>query len=177
MGATGGRAAMRGAEDDARRDVDAALALADGIGTRAVHVLAGRTGDPDLGQFVRVLRHAAGSTDRTILIEPLCSAAAPGYALPTLDLAIRVQDDVGAPNLRILFDYYHIETAHGGAADLFRRHRARIGHVQIASVPARTAPAAATHAFIDACRRAGWTAPFGCEYRPEGPDIRPPGRS
>lgn len=176
MGPSAGCAAIPGEEARALREVEAALDLADRIGSGAVHVLAGRCEKPDFNQYYKVLSHAAKrSPDRTILIEPICRAAMPDYALPTLDAGLQAIEKVGAPNLKIMFDFYHIETAHGDAAALFQRHLDQIGHVQIASVPERARPGTATLAFVKDCARAGWATPFGCEYRP-GPDevIAPP---
>lgn len=175
MGPTAGCAAIPGEEARAIQDAETALDLAARIGAGAVHILAGRCAVPDLSQYHRVLEHAATlSPRRTILIEPICRAAMADYAVPTLDAGLEAIEAVGAPNLKIMFDYYHIETAHGDAAALFRRHRSRIGHVQIASVPARARPDAATLDFVVACAGAGWTKPFGCEYRPDIEQIIAP---
>jgi 2-dehydrotetronate isomerase len=172
MGPGAGCAAIPGEEARALREVDDALALAADIGAGAVHILAGRCDEPDLQQYYRVLKHAASSSaERTILIEPICRAAIPDYALTTLDGALAAIAAVAVPNLKIMFDRYHIETAHGDAAALLRHYRDHIGHVQIASVPARATPDAATLEFVRDCAKAGWATPFGCEYRPGADEV------
>lgn len=176
MGPTAGCAAIPGKKARALQEVETALQLADRIDAGAVHILAGRCEKPDFQQYYGVLGHAAHvSPERTILIEPICRAAMSDYALPTLDAALETVNAVAAPNLKIMFDYYHIETAHGDAAALFRSHRDHIGHVQIASVPMRSTPNSATLAFVRACAETGWVMPFGCEYNPAGEEnIAPP---
>ena len=82
--------------------------------------------------------------------------------------------EVGAPNLKIMFDRYHVETAHGDAAALLRRHQDHIGHIQIASTPDRSTLDADTLAFVTDCSMAGWALPFGCEYRPGADEIITP---
>ena len=179
-GETAGCAAIPGQEDTARRDIDAAAEIAAQVGAGAIHVLAGRTDDPAAGRVYRAnLRHALAVTDRTVLIEPICTAANPGYHLATLADAAAVLDEIDHPRLKILFDWFHIETASGaeagGAGALFRTHAGRIGHVQIASVPARSEPEPegrpAYARAIPMMRAAGYTGAFGCEYRPAGASV------
>ncbi|MDE3121021.1 MAG: isomerase, partial [Paracoccaceae bacterium] len=56
--------------------------------------------------------------------------------------------------------------------DRFRACAAQVGHVQIASVPARAEPETGPGAVPDygvilpALRKAGYGGMFGCEYRP-----------
>ena len=86
------------------------------------------------------LRYALGRFERTILIEPICRAAIPGYFLSSLDQAADILGEVGHPRLKILFDCYHVETEHGGCIDRFLAVAPVVGHVQIASVPGRNEP-------------------------------------
>lgn len=172
MGETAGCAAIPGMGDQARRDIDAAIAVADSIEAGAVHVLAGRTAHVDAyGQYVENLRYALAASDLTILIEPISQRAMPGYFLDTLDLAMRVIEEIGDARLRILFDCFHVESAHGETLERFRAVCGSVGHVQIASFPGRSEPwpsridyAEAIPAFM-AC---GYEGAFGCEYVPAG---------
>lgn len=173
MGTTAGCASLPEAADQARRDVDAAVAVAQAIGARAVHVVAGKGAGPAAeAAYLAVLRHALAVSDLTILIEPICPQAIPGYFLHSLDQACRVLDEIGHPRLKIMFDCFHIEMAHGALIDRFRACAAQVGHVQIASVPARAEPETGPDAALDygvilpALRQAGYGGMFGCEYRP-----------
>lgn len=170
MGASAGCAAIPGMGDQARQDVDTAIAVAEAIGAHAVHVLAGKTaGEGDYTQYLDVLRHSLRNSDLTILIEPISTAAMPGYFLNSLDLATRVIGDVGHERLKILFDCFHIESAHGDVASRFREVAASVGHVQIASVPARTEPWPSRVDYAEllpVMRACGYRGMFGCEYSP-----------
>lgn len=168
-----GLAAVPGREAEARAAVDAAIDYAVRIGARNVHVMAGRAeGEAARATYVANLRHAASRAAGhgiTILIEPLNARDAPGYFLRTTGQAVAVLDAVGADNLKLMFDCYHVQIMEG---DLCRRLAALlpvIGHVQIAAVPDRAEP---DHGEIDYAyvlghlRAIGWDLPVGAEYRP-----------
>ena len=106
---------------------------------------------------------------RSILIEPICRAAIPGYFLHDLDQAAAILAEVGDPRLRILFDCYHVETEHGRCLERFLGVAGLVGHVQIASVPGRNEPTLGGldyGALLPAMVGAGYAGAFGCEYRP-----------
>lgn len=170
MGETSGCAAIPERADQARREIDAAVALAERLGAGAVHVLAGRTeaaGAEDA--FRAALTHALDAGDRTILIEPICRAKMPGYFLHDLGHAARIIDEIGHPRLKILFDCFHVEQEHGDVRARFENNVARVGHVQIASFPDRAEPFAGALDYselLPAFRAAGYAGRFGCEYTP-----------
>ncbi len=61
----------------------------------------------------------------------------PGYQGDHMDECMEIIQRVGSPNLKLLFDVYHVQVMDG---DLIRRiHQARevIGHVQVAGCPGR----------------------------------------
>ncbi|WP_173932684.1 TIM barrel protein [Chelativorans sp. Marseille-P2723] len=170
MGQTAGCAAIPGMGNQARRDIDAAVEVAEAIGASAVHVLAGKVnGSGDYSQYLDVLRYALTTSDLTILIEPISGYAMPGYFLDSLDLAMEAIDEIGEERLKILFDCFHIESTHGDVVGRFRSVAPSVGHVQIASVPERSEPwpsridyAEVIPVFIDC----GYDGAFGCEYTP-----------
>ena len=137
-----GLAALVGREAEAHAGIDAALDYADALGAGNVHVLSGAaSGDAAQTCFIENLRFAADAAakrGRTILIRPTIDA--PGYFLNHTDQARRIIEAVGAPNLKLMFDYY-IQILEG---DLTRRIDANldiIGHIQFAGVPSRPAQA------------------------------------
>ena len=168
-----GLAALPGREADARATIDQALTYARATGTRAVHVLAGNSGGPRArAAFVANLTYACQQADGiTVLIEPLNPYNAPGYFLNATGLAADIIREVGQPNLKLMFDCYHIQIIEG---DVTRRLEALlplIGHIQIASVPDRGKP---DHGELDygfvlqQITRLGWPHPIGAEYLPGG---------
>lgn len=75
-----------------------------------------------------------------ILIEPINGRDMPGYFIHRQDEAHAIRKEVGAPNLRVQFDFYHAQIVEGNVSVKFRQQIAGIGHVQIASVPDRHEP-------------------------------------
>lgn len=165
MGETAGRAALPGQEAEFIADLAAAHAAAECVGAPAIHVLAGK-GATDAATYRANLRRAIEATDRLILIEPLCPQAMPGYHLSRLADALELAETLG-PRLRVMFDWFHVASERGAVAagQALLRHRALIGHVQSASVPARAEPDAA---LLRTFRDAGFAA-LGLEYRPSQP--------
>lgn len=170
-----GLSALPGREADARAAIDEAIAYAAATGARNVHVMAGfAEGAASRDAFASNLRHACTSAAPhgiRILIEPLNRYDAPGYFLQTTTQARALIEEIGEPNLRLMFDCYHVQLMEG---DLTRRLRALlplIGHIQFASVPDRGPPDHGeinyAHVFQTLCDL-GYSAPVGAEYRPSG---------
>lgn len=170
-----GICALPDREADARADIARAISYAATIGARGVNVLAGVGGRE--GPYVSALRHAtemARAHDLTILIEPQNSHDHPGYFLDTFEKALRIQDRVGATNLRILFDCYHVHAAGDDPLHLACTHIERIGHIQIAGTPARCEPDSSSTDYavlLPALRDAGYAGPVGAEYHPRSGDT------
>jgi hydroxypyruvate isomerase len=169
-----GLAALVGRETEARAGIDAALDYADAIDAGNIHVLSGFAGgEAAEACFVENLSYAADAAaprGHTILIEPLNHHDAPGYFLNHTEKARRIIEAVGAPNLKLMFDCYHIQILEG---DLTRRIDANLditGHIQFAGVPSRGRPDMGevnyAHIFAHLAVR-GYDAPLGAEYRPE----------
>jgi hydroxypyruvate isomerase len=168
-----GLAALPGRQVDAREVVDEALAYAFEISASAVHVMAGNSSGPRArAAFCENLAYAceAAADAVTILIEPLNYYNAPGYFLSSTAQAIDIIREVGKPNLRLMFDCYHVQIMEGDVTRRFEALLPLIGHVQIASVPDRGKP---DHGELDyeyvlsRITKLGWAHPVGAEYLPE----------
>ena len=168
-----GLAALPGREKEARAAVDEALAYAAEVGADKVHVMAGFAEGADAHEtFIQTLTYACQQAgDRTILIEPLNGYDAPGYFLKTTDQAIAIIEEIEAPNLRLMFDCYHVQLMEGDVSNRLRALEPLIGHIQVASVPDRGAPDHGELSYLhiwDVLRDIGWEAPIGAEYKPGG---------
>ena len=113
-----GLAAVPGRETEARNIIDEAIEYAASINCQNIHVIAGITGKTQEAEetFRENLRYAtqkASNHGITILIEPLSLLDTPGYHLSDLDHAIETHDAVNKPNLKIMFDCYHIQVMQG----------------------------------------------------------------
>lgn len=165
-----GYAALPDHAETARAEIDRAVDYAAASGAGAVHVMAG-VGGTDAA-FVASLDYACGKAEAkglTILIEPLNTKDAPGYHLTSTAHALRLIDEVGRPNLKVMFDCYHLEIMEGDLLHLYRSMKDHVGHIQFAAVPDRGEPDRGTPDYprlLPALRDAGYDGFFGAEYRP-----------
>jgi len=170
-----GVAAIAGQESQARSFIDEAIGYATEIDCGNIHVMAGFANPEDQKAqdvFAANLQYAckaAASHDKTILIEPLNQFDAPGYYLSTLEQALAIVDKVGEPNLKIMYDCYHMQIMGGDLLRRFKQTADRIGHVQFASVPDRAEPDTGEVNYpwlLNELKAAGYEGAFGAEYKP-----------
>jgi hydroxypyruvate isomerase len=174
--ADAGLGGVPGRERDFVTLFDQALDYATAVGATAIHCMTG-TVPPELqaaGEktFIANLARAsdlAGERQIGILIEPINRRDRPGYLLYRPEQAAEIIAAVGRPNVRMQFDFYHVQIEGGDLMTRFARHQPIIGHVQVAAVPSRAEPDEgevnfpAIFAMLD---RSGYTGHVGCEYRP-----------
>ncbi|WP_150495800.1 hydroxypyruvate isomerase family protein [Roseibium aquae] len=170
-----GLAALPGREVEARAAIDEALSYAEAVDARAVHVMAGcAEGAAAEAAFTANLRYACerAGPNRIILIEPLNPWDAPGYFLNRTGQAAEIIAGVGASNLKLMFDCYHVGRTEGDVIGRLRALMPIIGHIQFASVPDRGPPG---HGELDLgpvfaeISALGWIVPLGAEYKVTGP--------
>jgi 2-dehydrotetronate isomerase len=171
-----GLAALPGRE----REWDAAFARAldyiVAIGGSAIHCMAGvvPVNERPAAEtvFVKNLARAAAlaaEKNITLLIEPLNPRDRPGYFLSHVEHAADVVKKVGSPNLRIQFDFYHIQIVGGDLIKRLEGYFPLVGHVQVAAVPSRREPDEGEVNYSEifaSLDRLGYTGWVGCEYRP-----------
>jgi len=165
-----GLAALPERGEDARAAIDQAIAYADIVGAGSVHVMCGfASGTAAHNTFIGNLHFACDATDKTVLIEPLNRHDALGYFLQTTDQARAIIAEVGAPNLKLMFDCYHVGRTEGDILTRLTDLADIIGHIQFASVPDRGAP---DHGELDYrtifAALKDWPRPLGAEYKPAG---------
>jgi hydroxypyruvate isomerase len=115
---------------------------------------------------------AAAKADAAVLVEAINSVDIPGFPVDTSDRAAAVVAQVGAPNVGLLADLYHLAKMGEDVADVLSRHRGAIWHVQVADPPGRGAPGTGTLDFEPAFRQLaqqGYDGWVGLEYRPADP--------
>ena len=172
-----GLCALPGREAEAHAAIDQAIAYADAIDAGAIHVMAGFTqGSEALAVYEQNLRLACTSTDRMIVIEPLNRHDAPGYLLQTTDQARAIIEKLGLPNLRLMFDCYHVGRTEGDVMTRLTDLLPIIGHIQFASVPDRGPPDQGElnyAAIFKHIQSLGWANPLGAEFRPPKDQSHP----
>ena len=113
----------------------------------------------------------AAEKNITLLIEPINPRDRPDYFLNRVEQAADIIAKVGRPNVRIQFDFYHVQIVSGDLLTRFEKHLPLIGHVQIAAVPSRAEPDEGEvnyPAVFEALDRLGYAGWVGCEYKPRG---------
>ncbi len=104
-----------------------------------------------------------------LLIEPINTRDIPGYFLDTTAKAQDIIESVGADNLHLQYDIYHMQIMEGDLAPTIAKHLPCIAHVQIADTPGRHEPGTGEVNFpflFDHLDRLGYSGWVGCEYKP-----------
>lgn len=176
-----GIAAQPGRAEEFRAGVPKALDYARVLGVQRLNCLvgkrvAGRSDDEHWQTLVQNVRFAASALAAQgieLVVEPINHYDIPGFFINRTEQALRLIDEVGQPNVRVQFDIYHAQREEGEVTATFRKHLARIGHIQIADNPGRNQPGCGELNFpflfreLDAAGYAGWV---GLEYTPK-PDT------
>ncbi len=104
-----------------------------------------------------------------LLMEPLSDLKYKGYLLPTIGDAVSLLRNTGGKNLKILFDFFHIQSMTGNLLESLTDSIDLIGHIHIAGVPGQHEPARGEinyphvlHKLLDM----GYAGRFGIEYYP-----------
>jgi len=171
-----GLAARPGREDDFARVMDEALTYARHLGARTIHVMSGCVEPHERERaretFIANMRKAsamADGLDVALCIEPINSRDRPGYFVSRSDEIVDLLHDVDRPNVKLLFDFYHIQIMEGDLVQRMERHWPQIGHFQFAGVPERHEPDRAEinypRIFQEIAAR-NWSGWVGAEYRP-----------
>jgi len=160
-----------------REGVARAISYATALGVSQLNCLAGKTPSGVSAEvlrktFVENLRFAATELKKAglkLLIEPINTFDIPGFYLSGTSQALAIMDEVGADNLFLQYDIYHMQRMEGELATSMQRHLPRIAHLQLADNPGRNEPGtgeinyAFLFQFIDKIGYTGW---IGCEYKP-----------
>ena len=113
----------------------------------------------------------AAEQNITLLIEPINARDRPGYYLNRVEHAADIIAKAERGNIRIQFDFYHVQIAGGDLTRRFEAHFPVIGHVQVGAVPSRHEPDEGEvnypeiFAMLD---QKGYAGFVGGEYRPRG---------
>lgn len=93
--------------------------------------------------FIKNIQYAADELakhDLTLLIEPINNFDIPNYYLGTVTEAVAIIERVNRQNVKLQFDFYHVQKIQGNLLATFKKYFHMIGHVQIADVPGRHQP-------------------------------------
>jgi hydroxypyruvate isomerase len=122
-----------------------------------------------LVENLRYAARACAAAGLGVTVEPLNTTDYPDIFVSGSAQAIELIREVGADNLHLQFDCYHLQIMEGDLAAALERLLPVIGHVQIGDVPGRHEPGSgaidypALFARLDRLGYAGWV---GAEYHP-----------
>lgn len=161
--------------------VDSSLAVARRLGAgmlivQAGNSIAGVAREAQHAAIVAVLQQAAGrvaGSGVTLALEPLNDRLDhPGYFLTSTAEGLDIVDEVGRPEVGLLYDIYH-SAMMGEATDTVLAGRLdRVAHVHLADLPGRGAPGSGSldiEARLEWLAGAGYAGLVGLEFRPHGP--------
>ncbi|TPK72148.1 TIM barrel protein [Mesorhizobium sp. B2-4-15] len=169
-----GLGAIDGRQSEFRTGFAMSAGYARQAGANSIHAMAGVLPLDQRARgkqvFIENLVFATNAApDLTILLEPINQRDKPNYFYSTIEEAADMLDQVGAPNLKIMFDIYHVGISQGDVLTRLSRHLPKIGHVQIAAVPSRAEPDEGEISYLAvfaALERLGYRNWVGCEYKP-----------
>ena len=172
-----GIAALPGREAEFRDGVARASDYAGALGCPQLNGLAGLAPEgverarlhDILAENLAFAADALKRVDLRLLIEPINDRDVPGFLLNRLDEAAAVIDAVGADNLFLQADLYHMAMMGEDVAGSLAKHMPRIGHIQIADAPGRHEPGTGSldfPALLAELERLGYGGFVGCEYVP-----------
>lgn len=173
-----GIACLPGRQAEFRQGVEDAIRYARALGCRQVNCLAGlRPASTDESRLWDTLRDNVTWAARrledegvTLCLEAINSRVdMPGFLLDTSARVVQLMDEVGAQNLRLQYDLYHMQIMEGDLMRTLKRLMPCIGHIQFADNPGRHEPGSgevnfdAIFRFLDEAGYTGWVS---AEYRP-----------
>ena len=168
-----------GREAEFRDNIDVVVGIGDQLGCRAFNALYGLRSDDvaaeaadELGvENLRLAADRIARIDGTVLLEPV--SGAPAYPLKTAADAIAVIERVGADNVKLLADFYHLAVNGDDVAAVVAQHATDFGHIQIADDPGRGQPGSGELPLDDwlaGASAGGYQGYVGLEYKDTSDD-------
>ncbi|MGV3574902.1 MAG: hydroxypyruvate isomerase [Devosia sp.] len=168
---------LPGRVEEFRQGVSTAIAYARALGCTTLNCLAGlapsgsdpATLDRTLIDNLDFAAPRLADAGINLVIEPINRRDMPSFHLATTDHAERIMSQVKSDNLKIQYDFYHMQIMQGDLVPTFKRLQDRIGHVQVADNPGRNEPGTGEinyNYIFAALDQLGYTGWVGCEYKP-----------
>lgn len=163
-----------GRESEFADNVDVVAGIGDRLGCRAFNALYGLRADgvaaeaaDELGAAnLRLAADKIAEIGGTVLLEPV--SGSPAYPLKTAADVLTVIDRVGAGNVKLLADFYHLAVNGDDVAAVVADHAADFGHIQIADDPGRGRPGTGglpLQTWLAAAAAGGYDGYVGLEYK------------
>jgi hydroxypyruvate isomerase len=106
----------------------------------------------------------------TLLLEPLNTIVDhPGYFVDSAELGFEVVRDVGSPNLKLVYDIYHMQMMEGNILQTIEKNLKSIAHIHCAGAPGRHELDLGELDYRNILKKIdelGYEGLFGLEYNP-----------
>ena len=143
-----GASIIPGREAEFREIFDLALDYVTALGGSMIHVTAGAVLDSltvDICErtFIANLKAVApiaADAGIMLMLEPLNNRSVPNYLHTDTAHTRRIIDAVGAPNLKLQYDFFHMQIMQGNHVEFLADNLDIIDHIQFSSVPRRQEP-------------------------------------
>lgn len=163
--------------EEFRQAVSKAVEYARALGVERINCLVGkRLKDVPYEEQWRVLvdnlrfaSSALATEGRLLLVEPINTHDMPEFFLYSTEDGLRLLNEVGASNLKLQYDIYHMQKMEGNLAETLQRNLDHIGHIQIADNPGRHQPGTGEinyNFLLHELDRMGYEGYVGLEYIP-----------
>lgn len=176
-----GLAALPDRQQEFESKLDLAIKTAKALNCKRIHVMAGMKPDncneaEMESTYIKNVTMAAKKFQPegiTCLIEPLNSRiTAPRYFLTDVNKAVEIIKKINLPNLKLQFDFFHIQIMEGNLTKTLEKFLPYVGHIQIAQVPDRGEPDRQGEInfpyVFDLLRKLNYDGFVGLEYKPRG---------
>lgn len=162
-----------------RENAAVAIELANKVGCRKMTQLTGnlRPGEDREKQLdyirenLRWVCEQANEANITIMIEAINGWDNKFYPFTNTPETISFIDSVNAPNLKYLFDMYHMQRMEGNLTATLEKYVEKIAHIQIADSPHRHQPGTGEinyNYILKAIDESSYEGSVGLEYNPVG---------
>ena len=140
-----GTTCLPGRENEFRAGVAKAIEYAKQLDTMQVHAMAGIAPQGAVpaklqATYIANLKYAAGELAKhgiTLLIEAINTRDMPGFFLNTQAQSFAVLEQVGAENLKMQMDLYHMQIMEGDVIATIKKSHEYFGHYHTGGVPGR----------------------------------------
>ncbi|MHC1762576.1 MAG: hydroxypyruvate isomerase family protein [Negativicutes bacterium] len=133
--------------------------------------------DEKRSNSIMMLKKLAPLAERagvTLVIEPLNTYIDHrGYSLFNTKPAVEIVKEVGSPNVKLLYDMYHMQIMEGNISDNITQYHKYFGHVHIADVQGRGQPGTGELNYVhilQVLKNTGYDRIVGWEFTPVGGD-------
>jgi len=172
-----GMAALPGREAEFAANVDIAVRYAKALNCPRVHAMAGiilagldkAEAERTYKGNIKLAAAKLAEHGLELCLEAINQRSMPGYFLNTIGRTAAYIKEIGAPNVKVQFDYFHVQMQEGCVSLKFKEFFDLIGHCQLAGAPERHEPDTGelNYSYLFAQADAlGYKGHIGCEYNP-----------